>query len=123
MGLSLDLYRSTYESKNNVLAGWQRVVVTNVEGPVEPSPNMPAVFLTTNAFGNPIIRPDMEFMHKMGSFVEDGIAVPVSGHMAHGGAYAATSDSRFSRALQDMGTHGYFAVPVHDYSFDLEVQA
>lgn len=123
MGLSLDLYRSGYNSKNNVLAGWQSVVVTNVEGPVQPSPNMPAVILTSNSCGNPIIRPDIEFMHEMGSFVEEGVAVPVDGHMAHGDTYAATSDSRFGDALRDMGTHGYFAVPVHDYSFDLEGQA
>lgn len=118
MGLSLDIYRAGYNSPNNVLAGYKKVTVVNVEGPVEPTEDAPAVVLTGNAYMNPIIRPDMGWFHERNLYLQ----VPATESGAHGGAYAATSDSRFGRALKEFGSNQHFAVPIHDYSFTLEAQ-
>jgi hypothetical protein len=119
MGLQVGLYRNDYNSCNNVFGGWTTVTLTNVEGPFDPTPNAPAAVVKKNSHGNPVIYPDMEWMHAHD--MHD--TVRENGHFAFGGAYAGTTDSRFGEALRAMGTHGYFAVPVHDYSFDLEAQS
>ena len=121
MGLRLELFRNDYNSNFNLLGNVTDVVVTNVDGPFEPRENAPAVTLVNQAtkydtVGIPVIVPDIEYLHSIGRFKN----VPVDSNLSHGGSYAATSDSRFSRALMKIGPNGYFAVPVHDYSLWLE---
>ncbi len=121
MGLVLELFRNDYNSSFNLLGNVTEVVVTNVDGPFEPRESQPAVTLVNQAtkydtVGIPVIVPDIEYLHSIGRFEN----VPVDSALMLGGSYAATSDSRFSRALMRIGPNGYFAVPVHDYSLWLE---
>jgi hypothetical protein len=115
MGLLVGIYRNTYNSKNNIFGGYDEVVVTNVEGPFQPRPYVPAARLAQNLLGNPIVVPDMEWFHENNMF-ED----VTSDRMMNGGAYAATSDSRFGDAVRALNANGYCAIPVHDYSIQLE---
>jgi len=121
MGLYIELFRNDYNSSFNLLGNVTEVVVTNIDGPFEPTEDAPAVTLVNQAtkydtVGIPVIVPDIEYLHSIGRFKN----VPVDSNLSHGGSYAATSDSRFSRALMKIGPNGYFAVPVHDYSLWLE---
>ena len=122
MGLLVSIFRNDYNSPVNLLGRYTEVIVTNIDGPFEPREETPAALLVNqgsrwgDTFGIPILKPDIEFLHSIGRF-ED---VPVDSHLAHGGSYAATSDSRFSQALLRIGPNGYFAIPVHDYSLWLE---
>ena len=116
MGLHVDLYRAGYNSPNNLFSNVQAVTLINVDGPSEPMMSAPAAVLGKNSVGNPIVRPYLPWFH------EHGLDPVVDNYnnFCMGGAYAATSDSRLGEALRELGTHGYFAVPVHDYSLDLE---
>ena len=95
MGLIVYIYRSNYDSTLNAFHGKERICVTNIEGPFKPSEDCPEAELTTNALGNPIIRPVF--------------AEPMDGVVMNGGTFASTSDSRFSEAV---GIYG--AIPIHD---------
>lgn len=118
MGLRVGLYRNSYNSKNNLLNNYNEVVLVNVEGPFGPTLDAPAAFLTRNALNSVIVKPDLAWFKANGLFD----TLSENGSLAFGGAYAATSDSRFSEALRalNVGQNGYVAIPVHDYSLELE---
>lgn len=98
MGLIVSIYRDNYDSTSNVFHGRSRIVVVNADGPFEPSDDMPAAMIASNALGNPIIRP------------ADMNARPV-----FGGTYGCTSDSRFREAQAAVtGQAIYGALPIHD---------
>lgn len=118
MGLRVDLYRAGYNSSNNLFNNVQAVTLINVDGPFDPEMKAPAAVLTTNSVGDPIVRPYLPWFHVHGL----DPAISEDSHFAMGGAYASTSDSRLGESLRGMNTHGYFAVPVHDYSLTLEAQ-
>lgn len=95
MGLRVDIYRDRYDSTLNAFHGYDTVTVTNIPGPFEPTDDAPAAVLTRNPLNAPIITPR-------------DLPVNMAGPM-FGGTYAASSDSRFGRAV---GIYG--ALPVHD---------
>lgn len=104
MGLIVSVYKdadSNYDcTMNGVTSRFTKLCVTNVDGPFEPSDDCPPVKLVVgNLPGTAKIVPE-ECEGKWSMF---------------GGNYAATSDSRFSEAIESIvGGRFYGAVPVHD---------
>lgn len=104
MGLIVSVYKdadSNYDcTMNGVTSRFTKMCVTNVDGPFDPSDDCPAVKLVEgNLPGTAKIVPE-ECEGKWSMF---------------GGNYAATSDSRFSEAIESIvGGRFYGAVPVHD---------
>lgn len=98
MGMIVSIYRDDYDSSLNVFNGVRTVTVVNVPGPFEPTPDRPAARLDRNAFGNPILVPDVSTSEGMTPYM-------------FGGTFAATSDSRWRESV---GIYG--AVPIHDRS-------
>lgn len=96
MGLIVSIYRDDYDSDHNLFHGVRSVVVVNVPGPFEPTPERPAARLTRNALGSVVLVPDESPGEGLTPFM-------------FGGTFAASSDSRFR---QEVGMYG--AVPVHD---------
>jgi hypothetical protein len=102
MGLNAYIFKSNLGecSNSGVSARYDQVCIVNIEGPFEPDDNHPAVELVADRV--------------------EGIAriVPVElvGRWAMmGGCYIATSDSRFSQAVEKLiGNKFYGAVPLHD---------
>ena len=103
MGLIVSVYKdgSGYDCTNNgVTNRADYLCVVNVDGPFEPDPTRPAVCLEPGVFpGTAVITP-----------------VEVKGQSRmFGGNYAASSDSRWCRAVEQItGNPFYGAVPVHD---------
>ena len=110
MGLTLNLYRSNYYSPYDALNGFDTVVVTNVNGPVNPSDLAPAVTLEVRA-GSCIIRPDFSWMVAEGLISEE----QARGNVMASGVLAATSDSRFADELRRLGFDSYVGLHVHSY--------
>lgn len=105
MGMIVSFYRSNGADCTNggVSAKFDKAVVTNVEGPFEPSADMPALILESHVKGC------LRLVPKALREREPGWVV-----MA-GGNFAATSDSRFSQACERLLGHRFYgAVPVHD---------
>lgn len=107
MGLIVSVYRSAHgDSSNQGLCHHaDDLCVVNVPGPFEPNDRTPPVLLERGPLGNPIV---------VGAYRDaDGRYLPTVAPGQHGpmfgGSYAATSDSRWSRAV---GFYG--AVPIHD---------
>ena len=103
MGLIVSVYanKDRYDATNNgVTKRFERLCVINVDGPFEPENDRPAVELLAGALdGTAILRP-----------VEAGTS-----HTMFGGNYAATSDTRFSRAIKFyIGGRFHGAVAIHD---------
>lgn len=99
MGLLANVYRNGAPCSLNSIQG-DKVCLINVSGPFEPSDKYPAVELVPGFLPNTAkIRP----------VTDNG----KRGMM--GGAYVATSDSRFSEAVEKLtGGAFYGAVPLHD---------
>lgn len=100
MGLIVEVYRTgAFSDCGGLSSRVNRLTLVNVSGPFEPRPDAPAARLECHYQG--IVR-----------------IVPVekTGHMAFGGNFAATSDSRFRQAVEAL-THTpfYGAVAIHDY--------
>ncbi len=89
-------------SNGGVSAKFDEVTIVNVEGPYDPTPTAPAVMLVPGAFaGTALVVP----YHK-----PEGYVGPMMG-----GTYVATSDSRFSSAVERLTGHPFYgAVPFHD---------
>jgi hypothetical protein len=112
MGLIANIFKTTYDCSNGgVSSECSEVTIVNIEGPFEPTEDRPAVLLVENAGGTVKIVPAVE--------VEDaneyhGKWAPKLGSMM-GGTYVATSDSRFTNAVERLlGSRFYGAVPFHD---------
>lgn len=104
MGLIVGVFKNPLgDTTNGGISGRvEGLTIVNVAGPFEPSDKYPAAFLDTNGVGNPIIVPEA---------ATRGLGV---GPMM-GGNYAASSDSRFRRAVEELnGGQFYGAVPIHD---------
>lgn len=107
MGLPVNVYRSALIgdcTNGGVSSVADTLVVVNVSGPFDPTPDRPAVLLTTNSLGNPILVPAKEGPNGWEPDRPEGSVGPMMG-----GNYGATSDSRFARA-----TNVYGAIPLHD---------
>ncbi len=109
MGLIVNVYRDAHFEKdgidcsnNGMSSAFTRLCVINVDGPFEPKDDMPAVVLEEGPYDTVRLKPV--------DLVDSGIM------SMFGGNYAATSDSRFGKAIcritgQDYA-HGI--VPIHD---------
>lgn len=99
MGMIANVYRNGAPCALNAIHG-DGVCLINVAGPFEPSDKYPAATLCAGYVkGSAIIKP-VTAHGKRGMF---------------GGAYVATSDSRFSEAVEKLiGAPFYGAVPLHD---------
>lgn len=122
MGLTVTVHRappSGYgDATNGGISGrFTELTVVNVDGPFRPTDDAPAVMLIPGRLaGTAILVPAIHRPHGPGDGYE---AMPedtseYAGPM-FGGNYAATSDSRFFRAIERVtGGHFYGAVPIHD---------
>ncbi len=99
MGLIVSIYRAEYDSTMNVFYGKKQVTLINVEGPFEPTAEAPAAELVRGYGKTAIIIPADNF---------------TDGFQMMGGTYGATSDSRFSRAVEALTGVSHFAVAIHD---------
>lgn len=105
------VYRNGEDCTNNGISKkHDTLTVVNVDGPFDPTPERPAVMLAQHPTMPGICRivPVIPHVGKPGSF----IAIP--GTMM-GGNYAATSDSRWSAAVEKCVGHRFYgAVAIHD---------
>jgi hypothetical protein len=111
MGLIVEIYRGSYNSSANVFKNVSRLVITNLEGPFEPSAEMPAAIMEKGNLGTIIITPDMAFAQDNGITEFD----MSKGLLMYGGTYASTSDSRFHEKVRALGGTGHVAIPIHDF--------
>lgn len=108
MGMIVSVYRADRGDCTNggMSAFATKLCLVNVDGPFEPSYDIPAAILTTNNVGNPVIKPARQ---------DVGCPWTVQpGWFMFGGNYAATSDSRFSEAVSKLSPDFYGALPIHD---------
>ena len=106
MGINVSVYKdadSNYDCTcNGVTNRFTRLNVVNVDGPFDPSDDCPAVKLVKGNLPGTVKIVPVDELEK-GSWT------------MFGGNYAATSDSRFSEAIEKIvGGRFYGAVPVHD---------
>lgn len=104
MGLNVQVYRDNLGDCTNggASATADAVCVINMDGPFNPSADRPAFKLIPGAFSGtavlvPVDRPE-------------GMIGPMfGGNMAH------SSDSRFSKAVENLTGHRFYgALPIHD---------
>lgn len=105
MGLNVSVFKSDKMDCTNGGVSSRNIrglCLTNVEGPFDPCEDYPAAKLVKQTFGfGTIVKVIPEECEEKQTMM--------------GGNYAATSDSRFSRAVEKMlGNHFYGAVPIHD---------
>ena len=84
-------------SRGGLSAEYQELTVVNISGPFGPADDRPAVMLIQGPGRgpNPVLVPAIQNAA--------GAWEPAAGWWMSGGNYAATSNSRFSRAIQDLG--------------------
>jgi len=104
MGMIVSVYTNKMNrgdsSCNGVTNRFDMLCVTNVDGPFKPTDSCPAVRLEPGVFPGTVVITPLEVNGKSRMF---------------GGNYAATSDSRWCRAVEQItGNPFYGAVPVHD---------
>ena len=105
MGMTVSVYRWGLGECTNggISARVGSLCVTNVEGPFNPGPALPAVELVQGPGG------------KGHAILQDPRQRPGMVGPMFGGNYAETSDSRFQEALRKVtGARFYGAVPIHD---------
>ncbi|MGD9883963.1 MAG: hypothetical protein AB7U95_27995 [Reyranella sp.] len=113
MGLNAYIYRNQRHGQpqdfsNSGISSWaEEVCLVNVDGPFDPRPGTPAAFLVRGAYPG---------IARVVPAVQQGECwLPDSRWAMMGGAYVATSDSRFVRAVEEItGGRWYGAVPLHD---------
>jgi len=98
MGLRVSVLTGDYINDNGVFGAATVLTVVNVDGPFKPSADAPAAILEQGPIGSVRIVP----------------AEPQERLICFSGKYAATSDSRFGRALLDLGYPSHCAVAIHD---------
>jgi hypothetical protein len=108
MGLILSVYKSKIIgdcTNNGITANADMVCVVNIPGPFEPDKDCPAVLLV-NREGIVVLYP---------AVLQGSTWFRRTGWHMMGGNYAASSDSRFSRACEGLLGHPFYgAVPIHD---------
>lgn len=110
MGLIASIFRDRNSDCSNggISSRHDRVTIVNVEGPFDPTPNAPAVKLVVRGIGGERVV----HFEPVEPVAEGNV-----GYMA-GGAFVASSDSRFRRAV---GFYG--AVSLHDRQESAELNA
>lgn len=144
MGLTAGIYKNGADCSNYGISSYaSSVTIVNVEGPFDPSGDRPAVMLVANAMGTARFVPaelerrcvNCDLVAGDGEDISPICSVDglVSSHSFRdrwveskcngerrvgpmmGGCYVSTSDSRFSRAVEDLLGHRFYgAVPLHD---------
>jgi len=111
MGLNISVYKFPLGdcTLNGISGGdTKELCLVNVDGPCRPRDGIPAAFLV-NGNGNGLVK------IVPAAFLVNGIYFPTKEWCMMGGNYAATSDSRFHRAVEAITGHpSYGAVPIHD---------
>ncbi len=112
MGLIVSVYRSTDMpdcTNNGISAHATQLCLVNVPGPYSPNQQAPeALLVKGNGPGLVKIVPNVFSVETGGHAVDPRWCMM-------GGNYAATSDSRFHRAVEKItGVPSYGAVPIHD---------
>lgn len=110
MGLLASVYRDDFSGTRCLLKAARQVVVLNAEGPYQPDRDRPGVVLARGAGGAGIVIALPAD--------RDGRPLPLSGSsgpLMFGGAYIATSDSRFGEAVRGLGGPSHAAIPLHDW--------
>ena len=111
MGLTVSILRDSDlgDCSNGGVSGRvNKLTMINVEGPFEPSDNAPAAKLVEGNLGGAKVIPCIDHPTIM-----MGDMSKLIGPMM-GGTYVATSDSRFSNKLEEMGVSMGVAIPFHD---------
>lgn len=112
MGLPVDIFKFQGRSYSNGGASskFDTLTLVNVPGPFEPREDSPAALLLPNYGGT--VRVVLA-MPQDGNWVE--LKQPNAAGPMFGGTYVATSDSRFSEAIEAILGHGFYgAVKLHD---------
>lgn len=116
MGLRADIVKSRYgDCSNGGISGRaSQVTIVNIDGPFDPSDDAPAVMLIEGHGANGGTVRIVPCDHVHGDvWIEHGEPHSVGPMM--GGTYIATSDSRFTRAVEALtGARFYGAVAFHD---------
>lgn len=103
MGLIAHIYRGTLGDCTNDghSKHVDRITITNVDGPFEPTDEYPAARLEMGPGGNPVIRFEADAERGRGMF---------------GGNYAKCHDSRMTAAVDTLVGHKMFGSPIaiHD---------
>jgi hypothetical protein len=107
-GLTVNVFRSSYNSSLNVFENAHKLTIVNVDGPFEATPEAPAAMLVRgNLRGTVKVVPAVQ--------MPSGEYIPEQGHTMFCGAYVATSDSRWGEAVEKItGSRFYGAVALHD---------
>ena len=112
MGLTVSVFRSSIGdcTHGGISSSANDICLVNVDGPSNPCEGVPAALL---------IKGNVEGAVKIVPAVINGKGeyIPTKAWVMMGGNYAATSDSRFHRAVQAIigkGACSYGAVPIHD---------
>jgi hypothetical protein len=106
MGIRASIYRDDFQPTHlNVFGSVNNLTIVNAEGPFQPDEEAPAALITYGYRDTVRIVPAIL---KDGEWTEMPATAGPSGMF--GGAYVATSDSRFSEA-----TGMYGAVALHDW--------
>lgn len=114
MGMIIKVFRSNSKDATNggISSKFDRLVVVNVDGPFNPSEDMPAVFLVSHMRGCLRLVPAV-LVPEVWTDGQPRYTL-VQGTMA-GGNFGASSDARFSEACERLaGTTFYGAVAIHD---------
>lgn len=111
MGLIVNIYRGNHRDCTNggISSKVRGLCIVNIKGPFEPTELNPAALLV----GHPTIKGIARIVPAVWIDVP-GAWYELNGTMA-GGNYAATSDSRFTGAVEAITGHPFYgAVSVHD---------
>ena len=101
MGLLISVYRNSEfgDCTNNGISNrYNKLCVTNVEGPFNPDENTPGVKLVAGPFNS--VR--LECQNEKGL------------HTMMGGNYGGTSDSRFADKIKELCGARFNIAPIHD---------
>ena len=103
-GLNAYIYRDCLPalSENDLNNKCTQVCVINIDGPSQPSEDIPAVKLVVRELGR-------------GKYVHAEPVVPAVGHYTAGGCFIYTSDSRFGAVVEKLTGHAYgHPIKLHD---------
>lgn len=111
MGLLVNVYRTgiTDCTNSGISSRTDQLCLMNVDGPFEPSERALPAMLVKN-HGNTV-----KIVPCWAGISDHGEWYPTEAHVMMGGNYAASSDSRFSKAVEDLLGHRFYgAVAIHD---------
>lgn len=136
MGLTASIYKSTYDASNGGISSKAaEVCIVNAEGPFNPTPEHPAVVILRGHLQGTVRCVPVEPVRKCSrcGSLPDGSSEPICsdnglvtshsyvdtwqtlGHSMFGGAYVATSDSRFRELVESVTEAPFYgAVALHD---------